>query len=183
MSIAHPWHEVSPGENLPSYVNAVIEIPKGSKAKYEIDKHSGLVKLDRVLFSSVMYPANYGFIPQTYCDDKDPLDILVICSVDVYPMSIVEAKVIGVMHMIDGGEQDDKIIAVAKNDMSVNYINDLSELPPHTMKEIVRFFKDYKALEGKNVTIEQLYGRSFAYKTIEEAVALYERESMNLIDA
>ncbi|HLW49626.1 MAG TPA: inorganic diphosphatase [Sphingobacteriaceae bacterium] len=183
MSIAHPWHQVSPGDNIPSHVNAVIEIPKGSKAKYELDKVSGMIKLDRVLFSSVMYPANYGFIPQTYCDDKDPLDILVICSVDVFPMSIIEAKVIGVMHMIDGGEQDDKIIAVANNDMSVNYINDLSELPPHTMKEIVRFFKDYKLLEGKNVTIEQLYGRSFAYKAIEDAVALYERESANLINA
>src|SRR5690606_1492072 len=126
MSISHPWHEVSPGDDVPSSVNAIIEIPKGSKAKYEIDKKSGLIKLDRVLFSSVMYPANYGFIPKTYCDDKDPLDILVLCSVDVYPMSIIEAKVIGVMHMIDNGEQDDKIIAVAKNDMSVNYINDLS---------------------------------------------------------
>src|SRR5690554_1830739 len=182
MSIAHPWHEVSPGEDIPNYVNAVIEIPKGSKAKYEIDKESGLIKLDRVLFSSVMYPANYGFIPQTYCDDKDPLDILVICSVDVYPMSVIEAKVIGVMHMIDGGEQDDKIIAVANNDMSVNYINDLSELPPHTMKEIVRCFKDYKTLEDKNVTIEKLYGRSFAYKVIEDAIDLYEREYANLID-
>lgn len=181
MNIAHPWHDVSAGEDLPNSVNAVIEIPKGSKAKYEIDKKSGLLKLDRVLFSSVMYPANYGFIPKTYCDDKDPLDILVICSVDVHPMTIIEAKVIGVMHMIDGGEQDDKIIAVAKNDMSVNYINDLSELPPHTMKEIVRFFKDYKTLEGKNVTIEQLYGRSFAYKVIEDAIALYERESVNLM--
>lgn len=181
MSISHPWHEVSPGSELPSYVNAIIEIPKGSKAKYEIDKDSGLIKLDRVLFSSVMYPANYGFIPQTYCDDKDPLDILVLCSVDVYPMSIIEAKVIGVMHMIDNGEQDDKIIAVAKNDMSVNYINDLSELPPHTMKEIVRFFQDYKALEEKNVTIEQLYGRSYAYKIIQESIDLYHKDIAKLI--
>jgi len=180
MSIAHPWHEVSPGDDIPSSVNAIIEIPKGSKAKYEIDKDSGLVKLDRVLFSSVMYPANYGFIPKTYCDDKDPLDILVLCSVDVYPMSIIEAKVIGVMHMIDNGEQDDKVIAVAKHDMSVNYINDLSELPPHTMKEIVRFFQDYKALEHKNVTIEQLFGRSYAYKVIQESIDLYQKEFANL---
>ncbi|MEC3879795.1 inorganic diphosphatase [Parapedobacter sp. 10938] len=180
MSILHPWHEVSPGDDVPSSVNAIIEIPKGSKAKYEIDKDSGLIKLDRVLFSSVMYPANYGFIPQTYCDDKDPLDILVLCSVDVYPMSIIEAKVIGVMHMIDNGEQDDKIIAVAKNDMSVNYINDLSELPPHTMKEIVRFFQDYKALERKNVTIERLFGRSYAYKVIQESIDLYQKEYANL---
>lgn len=180
MSIAHPWHEVSPGDDIPSSVNAIIEIPKGSKAKYEIDKASGLIKLDRVLFSSVMYPANYGFIPKTYCDDKDPLDILVLCSVDVYPMSIIEAKVIGVMHMIDNGEQDDKVIAVAKHDMSVNYINDLSELPPHTMKEIVRFFQDYKALERKNVTIEQLFGRSYAYKVIQESIDLYQKEFANL---
>lgn len=179
MSTAHPWHEVSPGEDIPSTVNAIIEIPKGSKAKYEIDKPSGMIKLDRVLFSSVMYPANYGFIPKTYCDDKDPLDILVLCSVDVYPMSIIESKVIGVMHMIDNGEQDDKIIAVAKNDMSVNYIHDLSELPPHAMKEIVRFFQDYKTLEDKNVTIEQLFGRSYAYNVIKESLALYQKEFAN----
>lgn len=174
MSSDHPWHQVSPGEDLPSVVNAIIEIPKGSKAKYEIDKSSGLIKLDRVLFSSVMYPAHYGFIPQTYCDDKDPLDILVLCSVDVYPLTLIEAKVIGVMHMVDQGEQDDKIIAVAKNDMSVNYIDDLAELPPHTMTEIVRFFQDYKALEQKQVSVEQLLGKQYALKVIEESVALYQ---------
>jgi inorganic pyrophosphatase len=174
MSSKHPWHDISPGSDLPTSVNAIIEIPKGSKAKYEIDKESGLMKLDRVLFSSVMYPANYGFIPQTYCDDSDPLDILVICSADVYPMTMVEATVIGVMHMIDNGEQDDKIIAVATHDMSVNYIKDISELPPHTMKEIVRFFQDYKALEKKNVTVEQLLDKSYAYKVIEESIELYQ---------
>src|ERR1700755_1068856 len=173
MSTQHPWHEVSPGDNNPEIVNAIIEIPKGSKAKYEIDKDSGLLKLDRVLFSSVMYPANYGFIPQTYCDDKDPLDILVLCSIDVFPMSIIEAKVIGVMHMGDNGEQAEKIIAVAKNDMSVNYINDLPELPPHAMTEIVRFFKYYKVLEGKNVSIEHLLGKRYAHKVIKESLELY----------
>ena len=175
----NPWHTVSPGHNTPSIVNAIIEIPKGSKAKYEIDKDSGLIRLDRVLFSSVMYPANYGFIPQTYCDDQDPLDILVLCSVDVYPLAIVEAKVVGVMHMVDNGEQDDKIIAVAKNDMSVNYIEDLKELPPHTMNEIVRFFQDYKALEMKNVTIEQLLGKNYAYKVIRESLELYKTTFLN----
>lgn len=175
MADNHPWHSIPPGEDSPNTVTAIIEIPKGSKAKYEIDKESGLLKLDRILFSSVMYPANYGFIPQTYCDDHDPLDILVLCSADVYPMSIIEAKVVGVMHMVDNGEQDDKIIAVAKNDMSVNYINDLSELPPHTMKEIVRFFQDYKALEEKNVTIEHLLGKRYAYKVIEESIELYKK--------
>src|SRR3978361_76415 len=148
MSTQHPWHQVSTGENVPEIVNAIIEIPKGSKAKYEIDKESGLLKLDRVLFSSVMYPANYGFIHQTYCDDNDPLDILVLCSIDVFPMSIIEAKVIGVMHMVDNGEQDDKIIAVAKNDMSVNYINDMAEMPPHAMTENVCSFTDYTTFEG-----------------------------------
>lgn len=173
MSKDSAWHRVSPGPQLPNFVNAIIEIPKGSKGKYEIDKESGLLRLDRILFSSVMYPANYGFIPQTYCDDEDPLDILVLCSVDVFPMSIIEAKVIGVMHMVDSGEQDDKIIAVAKNDMSVNYIDDLDSLPPHTMKEIVRFFQDYKALEHKNVTVEQLMGREEAYKVIQDSIDLY----------
>ncbi len=170
------WHMVSPGSQVPELVNAIIEIPKGSKAKYEIDKDSGLLRLDRILFSSVMYPANYGFIPQTYCDDHDPLDILVLCSAVVYPLSLIEAKVIGVMHMVDSGEQDDKIIAVAKNDMSVNYINDLDELPPHTMKEIVRFFQDYKALEHKNVTVEQLMGKEEAWKVIEDSLQLYNTE-------
>jgi len=179
MSTQHPWHQVSPGKDLPNTVNAIIEIPKNSKAKYEIDKDSGLVILDRVLYSSVMYPANYGFIPQTYCDDKDPLDILVLCSVDVYPMTMIEAKIIGVMHMIDGGEQDDKIIAVAKNDMSVNHINDISELPPHTMKEIVQFFESYKALEGKSVIIEGLHGREYAHNILNESIELYNKEIRN----
>jgi len=183
MATLHPWHGVSTGDNVPEIVNAIIEIPKGSKAKYEIDKESGLLKLDRVLFSSVMYPANYGFIPQTYCDDKDPLDILVLCSIDVFPMSMIEAKVIGVMHMVDNGEQDDKIIAVAKNDMSVNYINDLNELPPHAMTEIVRFFKDYKKLEGKNVTIEHMLGKRYAYKVIAESLDLYQSTFVSSINS
>lgn len=179
MSTQHPWHQVSPGEDLPNSVNAIIEIPNGSKGKYEIEKESGLVKLDRVLYSSVVYPANYGFIPQTYCDDKDPLDILVLCSVDLYPMTLVEAKVIGVMHMVDGGEQDDKIIAVAKNDPSYTHINDLSELAPHTMKEIVQFFESYKALEGKSVIIEGLHGRAYAQNIVMESIELYNTEIRN----
>lgn len=116
---------MSYGKDAPKIVNAVIEIPKGSKAKYELDKESGLLKLDRVLFSAVHYPANYGFIPQTYCGDHDPLDILVLCSVKIEPLCLVEAKVIGVMAMIDSGEEDSKIIAVAKNDKSINHIERL----------------------------------------------------------
>jgi len=177
----HPWHNVSPGKDVPRNVNAIIEIPKGSKGKYELDKASGLLRLDRVLYSSVHYPANYGFIPQTYCDDRDPLDILVICSIDVDPLSIIEAKVIGVMHMIDDDEQDDKIIAVANNDMAVNYINDISELPPHTVVELKRFFEDYKKLEHKQVIVEQFLGREDAYKIITDAVELYAKERNKLI--
>ena len=123
--VKNPWHCVPYGSNAPQFVNAIIEIPINSNVKYELDKDSGLLKLDRVLFSSVHYPANYGFIPQTYCDDKDPLDILVLCSVKVQPLCLIQAKVIGVMKMIDQDQEDDKIIAVAKNDMSVSKYNDI----------------------------------------------------------
>jgi inorganic pyrophosphatase len=171
----HPWHDVSYGNDAPTILNSIIEIPKGSKAKYELDKESGLIRLDRVLFSSVHYPANYGFIPRTYCDDKDPLDILVICSIDVDPMCIIEAKVIGVMEMIDENERDDKIVAVAKNDMSVNYIDDISNLPPHTTTELRRFFEDYKKLEHKNVRVEQFLDKEAAFKIVNESILLYEK--------
>jgi inorganic pyrophosphatase len=177
----HPWHSIDPGNEAPEYVRSIIEIPKGSKGKYEMDKESGLLKLDRVLFSSVHYPANYGFIPQTYCDDNDPLDILVICSIDVYPMCLIDAKVIGAMEMIDGNERDDKIIAVAKNDMSVNYLNNLSELPPHTLVELKRFFEDYKNLEHKDVLVEQFMNREKAYEIILESMKLYREKRSTLI--
>ena len=176
----HPWHSISPGDSAPQSVRSIIEIPKGSKGKYEMDKSSGLLQLDRVLFSSVHYPANYGFIPQTYCDDHDPLDILVICSIDVYPMCIIEAKVIGAMEMFDGDERDDKIIAVAKNDMSVNYINELSELPPHTLVELKRFFEDYKNLEHKNVLVDHFIKREQAYDIILDGMKLYNENSQFL---
>lgn len=169
----NPWHHVSPGDHAPSLVNGIVEIPKGSQGKYELDKHSGLLRLDRVLYSSVHYPANYGFIPQTYCDDKDPLDILIISSIDVFPLCLLEAKVIGVMHMIDDNEQDDKIISVASNDMAVNYVNDITQLPPHTVVELQRFFEDYKKLEHKQVVVEQFLGREEAYAIVEDAVKLY----------
>jgi len=172
----HPWHTVSYGKEVPSFVNAVIEIPKGSQAKYELDKESGLLKLDRVLFSAVYYPANYGFIPQTLSDDDDPLDILVICSVDVDPFCLIEAKVIGVMEMIDNEERDEKIISVAKNDLSVNYIDDVKDLPPHTMIQLQRFFEDYKKLEHKNVIVEKIAGKEEAYKVIDESIIRYQEK-------
>jgi inorganic pyrophosphatase len=177
----NPWHGVSPGKKVPEIVNTIIEIPKGSKGKYELDKDSGLLKLDRVLYSSVHYPANYGFIPRTYCDDQDPLDILVICSIDVDPLCIIESKVIGVMRMVDDDEEDDKIIAVAEKDMAVNYINDISELPPHTIVELRRFFEDYKKLEHKHVVVEEFLNREEAYRIINQAVELYEKMKEKLI--
>ena len=176
ISVSNPWHNVTPGNEIPKLVNSIIEIPKGSKGKYELDKKSGLLKLDRVLFSSVHYPANYGFIPQSYCADKDPLDILVICSIDVDPLCIIESKVIGVMRMVDNDEEDDKIIAVANNDMAVNYINDISELPPHTVVELKRFFEDYKKLENKHVEVNEFIENEFANKIIEASMDRYSNE-------
>ncbi|MDF7814525.1 inorganic diphosphatase [Hymenobacter sp. YC55] len=183
MAHFNPWHDVERGENAPQTINGIIEIPKGSKAKYELDKSSGLLKLDRVLFSAVHYPAAYGFIPKTYCDDNDPLDILVLCSVDIVPMCLVEAKVIGVMQMIDGDEEDDKIIAVAAHDISVNHFNDISDLPPHTLNEMQRFFEDYKALEHKHVTVERFMGREDAYRIIEDSIKLYDETFPNGADS
>jgi inorganic pyrophosphatase len=171
----NPWHSVTAGEDIPSIVNAIIEIPKDSKAKYKLDKASGLLKLDRVLFSAVNYPANYGYIPQTFCDDGDPLDILVISSINAEPLCIVESKVIGVMRMLDEDAYDDKIIAVAKDDMSVNYINNIEELPPHTVVELRRFFEDYKKLENKKIIVDGFIGKEQAYKIIEESIELYEK--------
>lgn len=173
-NMLNPWHDVNIGKNAPEFVTGVIEIPKGSKGKYELDKKTGMLMLDRVLFSAVHYPANYGFIPQTFCEDHDPLDILIISQIDIPSMTLVEAKVIGVMRMVDGGEADDKIIAVAAGDQSVNYINEIEELPPHLMKEIHRFFEDYKKLENKEVKVEDFLGREDAMRIIRESIDLYD---------
>ena len=172
----NPWHNVSFGDKSPEVINGIIEIPKGSRAKYELDKESGLLRLDRVLYSSVYYPANYGFIPQTYCDDKDPLDILILSQIDVVPMCIVEAKVIGVMRMIDGGEADDKIIAVAAGDPSVNHINDISELPQHFISELRSFFEDYKKLEHKTVLVEDFQNHELAKQIILDSFIMYQEK-------
>jgi inorganic pyrophosphatase len=176
MNKSNCWHSVSTGDNIPEVVNGIIEISKGSKAKYEIDKESGLLKLDRVLASAVHYPANYGFIPQTYCDDKDPLDILILCSENIQPLCLVEAKVIGAMIMIDNDEMDDKIIAVAKNDKTLNYLNDLSELPEYILKEIKMFFEDYKKLEKKKVEVKEFVNNKKAFEIILESIKLYNSE-------
>jgi inorganic pyrophosphatase len=174
-NVLHPWHGVPYGEKAPKFVNAVIEIPQGSRAKYEIDKDSGLLKLDRVIYSSFYYPCNYGFIPQTYGDDKDPLDILVITSLPVQAMTLMEAKVIGVMQMIDSGDADDKIIAVAAKDPSVNHYNNIEELPPHFLNELKHFFEEYKRLENKTVKVEEFENEQKALGIIEDAIAAYKK--------
>ena len=173
ITVSHPWHGVPPGEQAPRIVNAVIEIPQGSRAKYEIDKESGLLKLDRIIYSSFYYPCNYGFIPQTYGDDKDPLDILVITSQPVQAMCLMEAKVIGVMQMIDSGDADDKIIAVAANDPSVRHYNNIEEIPQHFFDELRHFFEEYKKLENKSVIVNEFGDKATALASIEDAIKLY----------
>jgi inorganic pyrophosphatase len=171
--VLHPWHGVPTGEQAPRIVNAVIEIPQGSRAKYEIDKPSGLLKLDRVIYSSFYYPTNYGFIPQTYGDDKDPLDILVLSSLCIQPLCLVTAKVIGVMQMSDQGDADDKIIAVAAHDPSINYINNIEELPKHFFEELRHFFEEYKRLENKSVVVEEFQDKATAIGIIQQAMVSY----------
>lgn len=172
---SNPWHAVEIGSNAPDIVNGIIEIPKHTRAKYELDKESGLLKLDRVLYSSVYYPANYGFIPQTYCDDHDPLDILILSQITIVPMCIVSAKVIGVMRMMDGGEHDDKIIAVAENDMSVNHYKDISELPDHFINEMRNFFEDYKKLEHKTVIVKEFQNAELAKNIVLQSIIDYQK--------
>jgi len=177
----HPWHDVE----LPRYVEdaipAVIEIPTGSKVKYELDKHTGLLVVDRILFSAVHYPANYGFVPRTYCDDGDPLDILVLCSELIQPLSIMRAKVIGVMKMRDDKGLDDKLIAVHADDPNYADYADVSELPAHRLRELRRFFEDYKALENKKVVVGEPQGRKFGLQVLREAIRLYDEERERLM--
>lgn len=176
----NPWHDVDIGSHIHNQFAAVIEVPKGSKVKYELDKATGLIKVDRVLYSSVHYPANYGFIPQTYCDDKDPLDVLILGQEMFVPLSLVFAKPIGVMRMLDQGEADDKIIAVHAHDPEFNHYQSIKELPPHRIKEIRRFFEDYKILENKKVTVEDFFDRDVALRILDEAVELYRRNAKEL---
>jgi inorganic pyrophosphatase len=172
----HPWHDVFIGEASPEIITTVIEIPEGSKNKYELDKPSGLIKLDRVLHSSVRYPANYGFIPQTLSDDGDPLDILVIGQEPLPPLTLVQARPIGVMHMIDQGIPDEKIIAISVYDPEFNHIQDISELPKHRIEEIERFFLDYKILEKKQTSVELFENSEGAKKVIQKSIDLYQKE-------
>lgn len=175
-TVLHPWHGAHHGDAAPALVTALIEIPQGSRTKYEIDKETGLLKLDRVIYSSFHYPVNYGFIPQTLGLDGDPLDILVLCSQSIQPLCLVEAKVIGNMQMIDNGEEDDKIIAVAANDPSVNHINSIDELPRHFFNELKHYFEQYKVLEEKEVRIDNFLSREEAYGVVNDAINLYKEK-------
>lgn len=179
--MAHsPWHsvDIGPLDNLLAF----IEIPRGSKYKYELHKASGRVFVDRVLHSAVHYPANYGFIPRTYCDDSDPLDILVLGQEPVYPGVLMRAKPIGVMTMRDNEETDDKIIAVHSDDPEYGHYADVSELPPHKERELRRFFMDYKALEyaERRVEVDEFQGRGKAREIILESVRLYRQEYLKM---
>ena len=171
--VLHPWHGASYGLMAPESVKALIEISQGSRTKYEIDKETGLLKLDRVIYSSFHYPVNYGFIPQTLGWDNDPLDILVLCSQSIQPLCLVDATVIGNMQMIDSGEYDDKIIAVATKDPSVNHIRSIEELPRHFISELRNYFEQYKVLENKEVKIDKFQNKEDAYQIINEAIDLY----------
>ncbi len=172
----HPWHDVTPGEEIPQEYSTIIEIPFGSSVKYELDKASGLIKLDRVLYSAVYYPANYGFIPQTLAEDDDPLDVLVLCQETVVPLTVIHARTIGLMVMIDGGKKDHKIIAVATDDPEFNSYREAAEMPVHRLTMLRRFFQDYKQLEGKAVEVDEIQPAKMAYPIIEDALLRYSRQ-------
>lgn len=178
--IAHPWHDVPLSDDPAVWFPAFIEIPKGSKVKYELDKDTGLLRVDRVLSSAVHYPANYGFIPRTFCDDDDPLDVLVLGQEPVEIGVLMRARAIGVMRMRDDKGQDDKIIAVHEDDPEYRGYRDLRELAPHRLRELERFFLDYKVLEGKQVAVEPMRGPDEAVRIILEAIDLYAREHHQL---
>ena len=174
--VLHPWHGASYGDNVPQIINAVIDLPEGSRAKYEVDKKTGFLKMDRVVYSSFHYPVNYGFVPQTLGLDHDPLDILVLCSQPIQPLCLVRATVIGNMQMIDSGEEDDKIIAVATDDPSVNHITSIDDLPKHFISVLRNYFEQYKVLENKEVVIEEFQDKYVAYRIIAESIELYKKQ-------
>lgn len=167
------WHDISPEEVTDGRFSAVIEISKGSRCKYELDKSNGMLRLDRVLYTATHYPANYGFIPRTYADDGDPLDVLVLCSESIVPMTLVEVYPIGAMRMIDGGKLDDKIIAVPTSDPTYRGIQSIDELPPHIFDEIMHFFTVYKQLENKQTAVQMLVDYNDAKAIIKEAIDYY----------
>lgn len=172
----HPWHDVTPaveGADLPSNFKCIVEIPKGSNLKFELDKGSGLLKLDRVLSSAVYYPANYGFIPQTLAEDEDPLDVLVYCTEEIPPLTICEARAVGLMTMLDQGQPDHKIIAVLIQDPVYSDFTTVTDFPKHIFKMLRKFFAEYKGLEGKEVAVDDILPPDRAYAIIEDSLARY----------
>src|ERR1700721_1553760 len=178
----HPWHDVTPGEQLPSEFNTLVEIPMGSSVKYELDKKTGLLRLDRILYSAVYYPANYGFIPQTYAEDDDPLDVRVLCQDAVQPLALIQARAIGLMTMVDSGASDDKAIADATGDPEFHSYVEARDLPPHRLLVLKRFFSDYKQLEGNTVQVEDIRQAYAAITVIEKALARYKKVREKLLD-
>ena len=174
--MTHAWHDVVPGKRLPMEFTAVVEIPTGSSVKYELDKTTGLLRLDRILFSAVYYPANYGFIPQTLAEDDDPLDVLVLCQEPLAPLTLVDARAIGLMTMIDSGKMDHKVLAVAVDDPEFNGFLEAAEMPSHRLQLLRRFFQDYKTLEGKTVEVEEFQKASTALPIIEAALERYSEQ-------
>src|SRR5215467_2717528 len=172
----HPWHALPPGQNVPKEFDAVIEIPLHSNVKYELDKNSGMLRMDRVLYSAVFYPANYGFIPRTLAEDHDPLDVLVLCQEPVVPLTVIHARTIGLMTMMDSGDADHKIIAVATADPEYSAYYEASKLPQHQMAMIRRFFQDYKLLEGKEVDVDEILPAAKAYPVIVSALTRYRKQ-------
>jgi inorganic pyrophosphatase len=174
--MSHPWHDIDVGTDAPDVFNSIIEIPQGSKVKYELDKKSGMLRVDRMLYSSVVYPANYGFIPQSYADDGDPLDVLVLAQEAVDPLSILRARPIGMMSMLDDEEEDAKIICIHMDDPAFNAYWHIKELPDHRLRELRRFFQDYKALEDKTVRVQDFFGPDRAKNVVEGAIEHYRDE-------
>ena len=171
----HPWHDVALGDGLPREFTSVIEIPMGSSVKYELDKTTGLLQVDRILYSAVYYPANYGFIPQTLAEDGDPLDVLVLCQEAVGPLTLIRARAIGVMTMRDGGKRDHKILAVSVDDPQYNVYREADDLPAPRLVMLRRFFQDYKILEGKSVIVKRIQPVAAALPIIEDAMLRYSR--------
>lgn len=180
------WHDISPEMITPERFMAVIEIKKGGKNKYELDKATGMLRLDRVLYTSTHYPANYGFIPRTYGDDGDPLDVLVLCSEAIEPMTLVQCRPIGVFEMHDGEERDEKVIAVPLEDPNYNFMFDISQLPVHVLEEIRHFFTVYKELESRQTVVSHAENREVANRVITEAICAYQERfaelSVNLVN-
>ena len=172
----NPWHDVSIGDDAPHTITAVIEAPKHSTLKYEMDKQTGLLRLDRALYSAVYYPGNYGFVPQTYWEDHDPLDIIIIGNQPIYPLTLVTARPIGALKMQDDGESDDKIVAVVHDDPRFSEVTDISDVSTHIRKELKHFFETYKQLQGKSVVILEELGAEQARETVKQSMQLYQQE-------